>query len=73
MKIFVEYYEYECGGICTPNGCMGHIAKDVPVGIHLDGVYFTVDGYEGGDYPSNDTKQIDKVQKAIEKLLNRLK
>jgi len=59
----VEYFEYECGHPCTPNGCMGH-TTNIPVGIEIDGVWFYVQGYEGGDYPG-DGKMIKAVQRSV--------
>lgn len=68
MKIRVEYYEYDCTGYCTPNGCKGHITN-IPVGISIDGVMFYVEGYEGGDYPiQGDDEKIKVIEQIIEKL-----
>ncbi len=50
----VEYYDYDCGYPCTPNGCFGHLT-DIPVSFSVGGVTFHVDGAEGGDFPDNKT------------------
>jgi len=64
--VCVEYFEYECGHPCTENGCTGH-STDIPVGVEIDGVWFYVQGYEGGDFPG-DGKMIKSVQRAVARL-----
>lgn len=69
----VEYYEYECGNACTPNGCCGH-STDIPVEIYIDGVRFSVDGYDAGDFPGGaDKEEIDRVKKAVKNMERVLK
>jgi len=71
MKVDVDYWEYDCGYPCTPNGCPGHIT-DIPVSIIIDGVTFYVEGYEGGDFPPRDPEKIEKIIKVVDNIIDRL-
>jgi hypothetical protein len=65
MTIEEHYYEYECGGLCSPDGCLGHEDKDIIVGISVNGVYFDVDGHAQGDYPGGGHVSPSEVKKAV--------
>jgi len=69
----VEYYDYDCGSPCTPNGCPGH-STTVPIAFSLGGVTFHVDGAEAGDFPSssgsNEVNRVVAVVNAIAALVN---
>lgn len=67
MEFDIEYFEYDCAGYCTTNGCGGHMT-DIPIGIIIDGVTFFVEGYEGGSFPGNDIEEIDKVISVVNQL-----
>lgn len=67
MDICIEYYDYDCGCACTPEGCTGHIT-DIPIGIIVDGVTFYVEGYETGDLPVTDPDHVDKIKAVVKKL-----
>ena len=60
----VEYNEYECSGYCHQDGCSGH-TTDEPIGVHIKGVFFIVEGFEGGDYPGASGEDVDNVKAAI--------
>ncbi len=47
-----EYYEYDCGYPCTPNGCCGH-STDIPLSFSVGGATFNVYGSESGDFPDS--------------------
>ena len=55
----VEYYDYDCGKPCTPNGCCGH-STNIPVSFTVGGVTFHVDGAQSGDFP-NENENVNRV------------
>ena len=60
MEIYVDYYEYDCGQPCTPDGCKGH-DTDIPIGITIDGIYLHI-----WDYP--EVNKVDAVKNLIGEL-----
>lgn len=63
----VEYYDYDCGQACTPNGCCGH-TTDIPTAFTVGGITFHVDGAESGDFPDEavNVNRVCAVVKALE-------
>ena len=70
MKIEIEDYEYDCMGYCTSDGCRGH-TTDIPVAIIINNIRFEVEGYSGGDYPS-DQDTINDVKKVVDQIVEKL-
>ena len=68
----VEYYDYECGFPCTPNGCCGH-GTDIPLSFTVGGVTFSVYGAESGDFPDlkENIERVRTVVAALGKLIMR--
>lgn len=62
----VEYYEYDCGHACTPNGCCGHLTE-IPLAFSVGGVTFHVDGAEQGYFP-DDQENTNRVCNVVEAL-----
>lgn len=61
----VDYYDYECGQPCTPNGCRGH-STDIPISFTVNGITFYVDGVHSGDFPNKeDIKDVQQVVRSI--------
>ena len=67
----VEYYDYDCGRPCTPNGCCGH-STDIPLSFTVGGVTFHVDGAQSGDFPDEkeNTNRVCAVVKALAELIS---
>lgn len=62
----VEYYEYDCGSPCTPNGCCGH-STNIPVSFTVGGVTFHVDGAQSGDFP-DEKENVNRVRAVVKAL-----
>lgn len=60
----IEFYEYECGFPCTPDGCKGHVT-DIPISITINGVRLVV---EGADRRLSRRNEVKKLIKELEKL-----
>ena len=67
----VEYYEYECGSYCSPDGCCGHVTT-FPVGFFYKGFMFYVDGYKEGDFPQDNKQENADYQKAFHEIIEAL-
>lgn len=67
----VEYYNYDCGGPCAPDGCRGH-ATDIPLSFMVGGVIFHVDGAQSGDFPDGreNVNRVRAVVKALGSLIS---
>lgn len=67
----VEYYDYDCGSPCTPNGCCGH-STDIPLSFTVGGVTFHVDGAQSGDFPDEkeNVNRVCAVVKALGALIS---
>ena len=63
-KIEVEYNEYECGGYCTPSGCVGHEDRGLPIGFSINNViFYTEDHCDGGEISD---KRRDTIRETVE-------
>lgn len=66
MDIGVEYYEYDCGRPCTPDGCPGHVT-DNAIAIWVNGVRLVEENYALGNGPTS-SEDVQKVTDAIHEI-----
>lgn len=68
MEAYANYYEYDCGRPCTPNGCTGH-STDIPVSMTINGYTFELMGDRGDLSFMADKRRLDHWTRTIEAIL----
>ena len=71
IPVEVEFYEYECGSYCSPNGCPGHMTT-FPVGFFYKGFVFYVAGYNEGDFPQDNEQENSDYRTAFAEIIEAL-